>query len=349
MPLHLLHYLLFFFGALIIAYFGNILLLRFSKSLGIRNTNDVVVRWSNQSKPSLGGISLFAGFLFSTIFSLILFPKFNIFGDLNYLGLFMASSLAFTMGLADDAYNTRPLFKLLMQVFCGIIFLMTEVKIDLFHIPMLDSIFTVIWVITLMNSLNMLDNMDGITATTVFFTLLACLTSCYVIGNPSKPFWLYTIIALLGALCGFLYFNVSPSKLFMGDAGSQFLGLFVAFFSIKYLWNLGSITQKNSWISVIITLVALTPAAADTLTVVINRLRAGKSPMVGGKDHTTHHLVYAGYTDKQVWYLFTAIGFLSFLFSIIIIYFTVHSIILPNLFFIFSLFLVRKLLSFCKF
>jgi UDP-GlcNAc:undecaprenyl-phosphate GlcNAc-1-phosphate transferase len=120
----------------------------------------------------------------------------------------------------------------------------------------------------------------------------------------------------------------------MGDAGSQFLGLFVAFFSIKYLWNLGSTTEHNSWISLVITLVALTPAAADTLTVVINRIRAGKSPMVGGKDHTTHHLVYAGYSDKQVWIIFSFIGLFSFLLSVLIVYLTIHDVIVPNLFFI---------------
>ncbi|MCF8409004.1 MAG: undecaprenyl/decaprenyl-phosphate alpha-N-acetylglucosaminyl 1-phosphate transferase [Crocinitomicaceae bacterium] len=339
-----LHYLLFFLGAATISVISNILLLRFSQSLGIRNKNDVFVRWSNQSKPSLGGISLFAGFLFSTFLSLMIFPDFNIFGDISYVGLFLSASLAFTMGLADDAYNTKPFFKLFTQIFCGIIFLLTDIKIDLFHIPLIDSVLTVVWVITLMNSLNMLDNMDGITATTVFFTLLACLTSCYVIGNPSKPFWLFTIVAMLGALVGFLYFNVNPSKLFMGDAGSQFVGLFVAFFSIKYLWNLGAATEQNSWISVIITLVALTPAAADTLTVVINRLRAGKSPMVGGKDHTTHHLVYAGYSDKQVWYVFSIIGLFSFLFSVLIVYLTIHNIILPNLLFILFFLLVFVLL-----
>ena len=113
--------------------------------------------------------------------------------------------------------------------------------------------------------------------------------------------------------------------MFMGDAGSQFIGLFVAFFTIKYLWNLGSITQNHSWVSLLITLTALTPAAADTLTVVINRLKAGKSPMVGGKDHTTHHLVYAGYSDRQVWYVFTLIGFLSFLLSVFIIYLVRHN------------------------
>jgi UDP-GlcNAc:undecaprenyl-phosphate GlcNAc-1-phosphate transferase len=108
----------------------------------------------------------------------------------------------------------------------------------------------------------------------------------------------------------------------------------VAFFSIKYLWNLGSTTEHNSWISLVITLVALTPAAADTLTVVINRIRAGKSPMVGGKDHTTHHLVYAGYSDKQVWIIFSFIGLFSFLLSVLIVYLTIHDVIVPNLFFI---------------
>ena len=113
--------------------------------------------------------------------------------------------------------------------------------------------------------------------------------------------------------------------MFMGDAGSQFIGLFVAFFTIKFLWNLGSITQTHSWVSLILTLTALTPAAADTLTVVINRLKAGKSPMVGGKDHTTHHLVYAGFKDRQVWMIFSVIGFGSFLLSVGIIYLVLMS------------------------
>ena len=167
--------------------------------------------------------------------------------------------------------------------------------------------------------------MDGITGTTVFFTLLSCLLSCYFIGNSKEPYWIFTIVSMLGALIGFLRYNINPSKMFMGDAGSQFIGLFVAFFTIKYLWNLGSITQNHSWVSLLITLTALTPAAADTLTVVINRLKAGKSPMVGGKDHTTHHLVYAGYSDRQVWYVFTLIGFLSFLLSVFIIYLVRHN------------------------
>lgn len=326
--------MLFFTGALTISLVVNLLLLKFSENLGIRNKNDVTVRWSSTSKPSLGGVSLFLGFLFSTFMYLILDPKSELFSNMAYVGLFISASLAFMMGLADDAYNTKPLFKLTIQILCGLIFVWTDTKIDLFHISILDQIFTVLWVIILMNSLNMLDNMDGITATTTLFALMACLFACYFIGNSGEPYWIFTIVAVIGAIVGFLRFNINPSRIFMGDAGSQFLGLFVAFFTIKYLWNLGAITENHSWVSLVITLVALTPAAADTLTVVINRLKAGKSPMVGGKDHTTHHLVYAGLSERQVWYTFTLIGFLSFSFSALIIFLVRHKIILPIIIFI---------------
>lgn len=328
------YYLLFFSFGLIISIVVNHLLLKFSQTLGIRNKNDVIVRWSNQSKPSLGGISLFIGFITSSILYLMVDLKTNVFGNLSYVGLFFSASIAFFMGLADDAYNTKPYFKLLIQILCGVTLVLTDTQIDLFHIALYDQFCTILWVIILMNSLNMLDNMDGITATTVFFTLLSCLSTAYFIGNSLEPYWIFTIVSVLGALVGFLRYNVSPSKMFMGDAGSQFIGMFVAFFTIKYLWNLGSETQNHSWVSLVITLTALTPAAADTLTVVINRLRRGQSPMVGGKDHTTHHLVYAGFNDRQVWYIFTLIGLFSFVLAVSIVYLVMHQQISPILFFL---------------
>ena len=143
---NLYYYLLFFIGALIISLVVNLLLLRFSETLGIRNKNDVTVRWSNQSKPSLGGISLFSGFLFSTVMYMILDPEPNVFANLSFVGLFLSASLAFIMGLSDDAYNTKPLFKLIIQILCGLILVLTDTKIDLFHISFIDSILTVGWV-----------------------------------------------------------------------------------------------------------------------------------------------------------------------------------------------------------
>jgi UDP-GlcNAc:undecaprenyl-phosphate GlcNAc-1-phosphate transferase len=310
----------FVIGGMFASLVCNALLLSFSQTLGIRNKNDIVIRWSNQSKPSLGGISFFVVFIFTTLAFAILESEQNIFQDKQYVGLLLAGTLAFLMGLADDAYNTKPLVKSGIQVLCGIILVLTDTQVDIVHVPVIDAVLTIIWVVGIMNSLNMLDNMDGITGTTVFFILLTCLIGSWIVFNLHSNIWVLTMLALIGGLLGFLFYNWYPSRIFMGDAGSQFIGLFVAFVSIKFLLNVGAYTKTESWSSVLLTLIAFTPAAVDTFTVTINRIKAGKSPLVGGKDHTTHHLVYAGFTDRQVGGIFALLGLVSFMLSCLMIY-----------------------------
>lgn len=322
-------------GGMLLAIVCNVILLRFSQSLGIRNKNDVVIRWSNQSKPSLGGVSFFVVFVFASIaYSIVFREDKNVFQNPEFVGLFGAGSIAFLMGLADDSYNTRPLIKLTAQILCGFFFVITGSSIHLFHSAGPDAIVTVVWVIIVMNSLNMLDNMDGITGTTVFFILLSCLLSNWLIFEFNTNVFTLINISVIGAVVGFLTMNVNPSKLFMGDTGSQFIGLFVAFFSMKSHWNVSFETESPAWLGMCIALVAFTPAAVDTLTVVINRLKRGQSPMVGGKDHTTHHLVYAGLSDRKVWYVFLVIGAIACLLSVAMVNLVKLDTDLPVVFFI---------------
>lgn len=335
MGIKLLQLLAFCAAGIIVSMIINSLLLRFSKSLGIRNNNDVIIRWSNQSKPSLGGVSFYIVFLFTAIgFSIVFSNDESIFKNTQYIGLLTAGSLAFMMGLADDAYNTQPLAKLTIQILCGVIFVFTDNNIELTHDIWIDGLITIIWVVTLMNSLNMLDNMDGITGTTVLFILIACLLSSFLVYDINRNIWSIILIAVIGSIIGFLFYNVNPSKLFMGDAGSQFVGLFVAFFSVKCLWNIGELTNNPSWIGALVCLIAFTPAAVDSLSVTINRLKKGKSPMVGGKDHTTHHLVYAGLSDRQVWYVFTLISIVSTILSVFMVYLSIKGILIPLICFV---------------
>jgi UDP-GlcNAc:undecaprenyl-phosphate GlcNAc-1-phosphate transferase len=324
----------FMLGGAVISIVCNILLLRFSRSLGIRNKNDVIVRWSSESKPSLGGVSLFVVFIFAAIGYSIVFEEINIFQNSRYVGLFLSGSLAFVMGLADDAYNTKPFMKLAVQISCGLIFMLTGSGIELFSNIYIDGTLTVLWVIFVMNSLNMLDNMDGITGTTSFFILVSCLVSSWLIFDFNTNIWSLLLISMLGALVGFLSMNIHPSRLFMGDAGSQFLGLFVAFFGMEFLINSGTLLKQYSWLGACVALVAFTPAAVDTLTVVINRLKRGQSPMVGGKDHTTHHLVYSGLKDIKVWYVFVLIGFLATVLSIAMVNLIKLNTVAPVVFFL---------------
>ncbi len=311
----LLYYLLALVYSVLVGVITNSLVINFAKTLGIRNKNNVTVRWSNESKPSLGGISMFLVFIvcgFAVALSMTSELE-QIQGQ--YIGLLMATSLGFAMGISDDAYDTRPFLKLFVQITCGIIFAVSDNQIELFSSDIVNKLLTVIWVVTLMNSLNMLDNMDGITGTVTLFVLISCLFLFWLTGGYFLSIWGLLMVICSGAIVAFLKFNVYPSKMFMGDGGSQFIGVIISFFTIKVLFSGAFVLKGSIFLGPILALVMLTPAAADTLSVVINRLRKGKSPMVGGKDHTTHHLVYSGKTDKQVWYVFLLLSILSMLMS----------------------------------
>lgn len=313
---------LFFFlsGGILAAYVCNLLLLRFSESLGIRNKNDVTIRWSNQSKPSLGGVSFFVVFVFFAIAYSVIVQEENIFQNQQYIGLFTAGTLAFIMGLSDDAYNTKPLLKLFAQILCGVILVYTNSIIRITGIEYVDYFATIFWVVLLMNSLNMLDNMDGITGIVVLFITIACIGSNWLLTGFNADIWSTLNYAMVGGILGFLHFNINPSKLFMGDAGSQFIGLYIAFITIDNLWMAGANNGFGNPVGLLLIIVCFTGPFSDTLTVVINRLRKGQSPMVGGKDHTTHHLVYSGLSDKKVWYVFLVISAISCLLTFLMIY-----------------------------
>ncbi|MFM7596352.1 MAG: MraY family glycosyltransferase [Flavobacteriales bacterium] len=307
------------------------LLLGFSKSLGIRSKNDIQVRWSNTSKPSLGGIAIFVSVFISTIIYLISHPTQNIFGDQRFLYFFIGVSLAFIMGLADDAFNTRPLIKLFTQFLCGLSVVASQLLIPLSGIYWIDSLVTIIWVIGLMNSLNMLDNMDGITASIAINTLLFLLAFRWFFSETAVDINTFIIIGLVGSLSGFLIVNAPPSKLFMGDSGSQVIGFAIAYFSIHVVWSHEPNTTPF-WVSSYATLLMLAIPFIDTFAVTFNRIKAGKSPAKGGKDHTTHHMVYRGFTQKQTFFIFWMLSCLFGSLGIVVMYvYRMGNLLLPAL------------------
>lgn len=291
----------------------NSILLKFSKNLGKRNYAESLVRWSAEQKPALGGISFYLTFLISYSVYTIFFNINPSFIDVKNLGILMSFGVAFLMGLSDDAYNTKPLLKFSAQFACGIILIATGTYITFFESEILNYIITVLWVVGMMNSINMLDNMDGV-ATLISIFIIATLIIISLI-NPALPpdsFLLTSMVAVLASLLGFILFNWNPSKMFMGDTGSQFLGVFLAATGIIYLWNFKPIQgTENIFQQIIMLLLTFIVPLVDTITVSINRPLRGQSPFVGGKDHTTHHLSYLGFSDKKVAIIVGAIGLFS--------------------------------------
>jgi UDP-GlcNAc:undecaprenyl-phosphate GlcNAc-1-phosphate transferase len=267
----------------------------------VKKANKSAVRWSSQSKPIFGGITFFSIFLLGFI-SYMLIVDNNILTNPKYIALFITVTLSFFMGLADDIINTPPSFKFIIQVLNAIIFISLDVYIIISPIPVLNYIITGLWVVGIMNSINMLDNMDSITNLTSLSIIIGVLFSL-ILTNGDTEFITFLLVVIVGSMISFLYYNWNPSKMYMGDNGSQFLGTILAYIGIVYFWNAIPLEEVSFGFNskqVIIVIFAFIVPLTDTTTVTINRLMRGQSPFVGGRDHTTHHLSYAGLSDRGV-------------------------------------------------
>ncbi len=284
----------------------NFLLLRFLRTLGTKNqTADFQVRWSSQTKPTIGGISFFIGFLISMIGAL-LFAEDALLDSIGIAVLALSVVVAFLMGLADDAFNTKPWLKFVIQLLCGLLLFAGGVSIDTGLGTFVDLIITLFWVVGLMNSVNMLDNMDGVTTVSVLPPLLLV----WWLFPTSLVGWL--CLGMIGTLIGFLILNWHPSKLYMGDSGSQLLGVFLATVTIVEVWNQPTLAgQYNSLERWLLPALVLFTPLCDTTLVTVNRLRHKRSPFVGGRDHSTHNLSYLGMKDSSIAFTYFCWSFIN--------------------------------------
>jgi UDP-GlcNAc:undecaprenyl-phosphate/decaprenyl-phosphate GlcNAc-1-phosphate transferase len=307
----LVAYGIFLVISLFFAILINGLLVKFSGKLGTRNNTNNQIRWNVQEKPSFGGISFFIIFLISISGLSFVFENSSLFHNIRLLGIVIATTIGFLTGLFDDAFNTKVSVKLFSQILCGLILVISGTTITLFDNNILNYIITILWVVGMMNSINMLDNMDGI-STIVSIFIFSVIFIDNVLGSGLQDDSNMLLLGIITGLLGFLFYNFPPSKMFMGDTGSQFLGVLLAAFSITYLWN--HIEVKKTEIpakQIISVIIIFALPLIDTTTVTIKRLLKGHSPFVGGKDHTTHHLVYLGLSDTKVALVFTILSLIS--------------------------------------
>ncbi len=309
---------IFVLSSFAISLFLNSLLLKFSKNLGTRTTGEV--RFASTSKPSLGGITFYIVFLFAFLSALFVFPEFLVQNNLKTSGLFTATTLGFILGFTDDAYNTNPTLKFVGQAICGLALVFSGIFIPLVPAEIQGSfvynaLFTIFWVIGIMNSINMLDNMDGITT---LISISICIIALYMLFHlgVKDNFTPLIILSVIASLTAFLFSNWHPAKMYMGDTGSQFLGVFLAYISILFLWKFKADTKEIIQVKqFIIPILAFIIPIIDTTTVFIRRMSRGQSPFKGGVDHTTHHFAYLGLKVPYIGIIF----FLINTFSLVII------------------------------
>lgn len=310
----------FFICAIVFSFVINGLFLKFSKTLGIRHHNENGIRWSSQDKPSLGGISFYILFLVSIIFCSFFHREYQSF-NMKFLGFFSACTMGFVMGLADDAFNTRPFLKFFTQLFCSLILIFTGTYIDIFQNNYYNYLLTIFWVVGLMNAINMLDNMDSIATIVSIFIIVSVLV--LVLLQNFIDIYVLLLVGILASLIGFLFYNWHPSKMYMGDTGSQLLGIFLAGIGIIFYWNNKDFNGNEIFTKRILNAIIIySLPIIDTTIVVFNRILRKQSPFIGGRDHTTHNLYYLGHNEKQIALIFSFLSAISIIMMVIINSFT---------------------------
>ncbi len=326
-------YIVFFFCSVLFSVLTNGLFLKFATTLGIRGQDkETVIRWGPQSKPAIGGLSFYIIFLLSITCYSIFFDINQVFLNKQFVGLLLSSTVGFLIGLADDAYNTKPFLKFAAQITCGLILIASGVYIDISGSMLLNYFITLFWVVGIMNSINMLDNMDAIASLVSASIILAAMAVIFFLYDYTRNIHSFILTGVLASLLGFLYFNWHPAKIYMGDTGSQFLGAFLSAVGIIYFWNseysifhdgtpkiehLSYLTVRNLVLPLLVFIIPI----IDTSVVVINRISKGKSPFIGGKDHTSHTLAKMGLSDRQVALAFSLISGISLVLVIIIVHY----------------------------
>lgn len=200
------------------------------------------------------------------------------------------------LGLVDDRCPMGPRLKLgiMTLVSVGLVLLIPETRLltllDAYAGgPWLSMVLTVLWFLAVINAMNFIDNMDGLSG-----GVAGVVTACFLVTALASGQWfIASVLALmLGSCLGFLVFNRPPAKIFMGDSGSIVIGLLLAFLTVRTTY----VDEGQGLHAALVPLVVLAVPLYDLLSVVVIRISQGKSPMVGDLQHLSHRLTKRGLT-----------------------------------------------------
>jgi UDP-GlcNAc:undecaprenyl-phosphate GlcNAc-1-phosphate transferase len=261
-------------------------------------------RWHKKPTAILGGLAIY----FSAVISIFLLNIQN----KNIWGLFLGGTILFVVGLVDDKFHLAPYTKLFMQILAGCVAIFSGIVLGLPVHNFLAIPLTLLWIVGVTNSFNLLDNIDGLAAGIAAISALMLFFSSLIFS--SSPLVIYGLI-LSGAVLGFLPYNFNPAKIFMGDSGSMFLGYSLAVISIS-----GTTRHiSNLFITLLVPVLILSVPIFDTIFVMILRTIQGRKIFEGGKDHTSHQLVTLGLSQRKtvllLYFVSIVFGSIAFFYS----------------------------------
>ena len=262
--------------------------------------------------PYLGGVAIAIGITVAS-FGALLYSDFSAETFGKALSVLLPAILISAMGLYDDLKGLDPWPRLVAQTIAGIAVAVYLIQNDTlgqaFSNQALNYLVTIIWIVGICNSINFFDNLDGGASGTVAVISIFLFAIAFDHGQS-----LVSALAVVtaGATLGFLIWNKTPAKIYMGDAGALFLGIIIAVLTIRLDPEVGPQSRALA-----IPLLLMAVPILDTTTVVISRLSRGISPFTGGRDHLSHRLMRKGLGRKStayaLWAMAAAFGAVAFI------------------------------------
>ena len=282
-------YIVAFSIALVVAYFITPKVMELAIKVGALDAPDER-KVHKGMIPRMGGLAIYAGFVLAVLASMYV--------SREIMGLLVGGTIILIVGIIDDLKPLPANVKLLGQIVAAAVLVMFDIRIEWLTNPFGEMIYvdylaiplTILWVVGLTNTVNLIDGLDGLAAGV---STIASVTILLV--ALQQNFWTVAILtaALAGSALGFLQHNFNPAKIFMGDTGSMFLGYMLAAISI-----LGAV-KSAATIALIVPIVALGLPILDTAFAIIRRYMSGRPIFKPDKGHLHHRLLEMGLTQKQ--------------------------------------------------
>jgi UDP-GlcNAc:undecaprenyl-phosphate GlcNAc-1-phosphate transferase len=242
------------------------------------------IKTQDAAVPYLGGAAILLAFTIVVLVAALARPPESGFDQFAImLGL---ATLLGAVGLADDLRGLTPWLRLAVEIGAGLVIWGTPAGAELFTNDVLNLVVTVAWIVGITNAVNLLDNMDGLSAGVAAIAAFFV----FVLAADGGQFLVATFaIALAGCAVGFLRSNFHPARIYMGDAGALFIGFLLAVLCLKLRFP---DAPKN--VGLFVPVLILGIPLFDTTLVTVNRLLHRRSPVMGARDHTSHRLVFVG-------------------------------------------------------
>jgi UDP-GlcNAc:undecaprenyl-phosphate GlcNAc-1-phosphate transferase len=260
-------------------------------------------RWHQRTTPMLGGIGIFVGLLagFWVAIAADAAPA-----SRELIAILGGCAILFVAGLLDDLFSLGPLLKLTAQLAAAGLVIGNGLTISgLISNNFLAGTVALVWLVGMTNAFNLLDNMDGLAATLAGIAAVFFAIDALTVHQNDAVLALALALAL--ACAGFLPFNLRPKRsaaVFMGDSGSQVLGFALAALGLTASWKVAGTTVATLLLPVLVLAVPI----LDTTLVTVVRLLDGRPVYQGGRDHTSHRLVYHGLSERRAVVLLAVIS-----------------------------------------